>query len=406
MYWVFFLLPVSVPPHAAAASRSAKTVRPAPHRVVQQTGTKRTGSTVEDFIQTSPQETDRRPPVVPSPPTLLSLLLIPLFWASDPPVTSDALSCFYCERRNRFFSLSQNRVLSCERPTRKQKKKSGLSGEGEMAIYLSRKAEWTQRSRRSSAVHQVQTLELRFYEHIGDVDTFIQRWCFNDVVCQLSTMKTVCSCFHGTNECLLVLSTARRLRWNLYADKHPVKFIVNLLPDLKHFNSCKSLNEQQHRYVDPWLVHCFTLCFHLLNFIRPFCLKMSHWRCSRLDPLESLFAKERRQITASKRQRTNEVLLTVYTSTHTQGKTTNHKPENTKIYEQVLLLLKCCVLIKNDHFITFPLLSESNVIVTEQWRNSINTNKWELTVIHIKTIFKDSKKQLDKKGIFMIKNPN
>ncbi|MPV02346.1 hypothetical protein FVA96_24450 [Escherichia coli] len=72
-----------------------------------------------------------------------------------------------------------------------------LSGEAKMAIYLSRKARVKDREgQEARAVWLVNIrarlwLEFRFYKHIGDVDTFKQRWCFNNVVCSVEKNELV-----------------------------------------------------------------------------------------------------------------------------------------------------------------------------------------------------------------------
>ena len=34
-------------------------------------------------------------------------------------------------------------------------------------------------------------LDFRFYKHIGDLDAFKQRWCFNDIVCSVVNEELV-----------------------------------------------------------------------------------------------------------------------------------------------------------------------------------------------------------------------
>ena len=66
-----------------------------------------------------------------------------------------------------------------------------LSGEAKMAIYLSRKARVENgegQEARAVWLCNVRArlwLEFRFYRHIGDLDAFKQRWCFDGIVCSI-----------------------------------------------------------------------------------------------------------------------------------------------------------------------------------------------------------------------------
>ena len=66
-----------------------------------------------------------------------------------------------------------------------------LSGEAKMAIYISRKNRVENREgQEAKAVWLINIrarlwLDFRFYKHIGDLDSFKQRWCFNDIVCSV-----------------------------------------------------------------------------------------------------------------------------------------------------------------------------------------------------------------------------
>ena len=66
-----------------------------------------------------------------------------------------------------------------------------LSGEAKMAIYISRKNRVENREGQEARavwlcnIRARLWLEFRFYKHIGDIDAFKIRWCFNDIVCSV-----------------------------------------------------------------------------------------------------------------------------------------------------------------------------------------------------------------------------
>ncbi len=70
-----------------------------------------------------------------------------------------------------------------------------LSGEAKMAIYVSRKNRVENREgqeARSVWLCNIRArlwLEYRFFKHIGDLNTFRQRWCYKDLICSITDDK-------------------------------------------------------------------------------------------------------------------------------------------------------------------------------------------------------------------------
>lgn len=66
-----------------------------------------------------------------------------------------------------------------------------------MAIYLSRKSRLENREGQDARavwlcnIRARLWLEFRVYKHIGDLEAFKQRWCFNGIVCSVVEVELV-----------------------------------------------------------------------------------------------------------------------------------------------------------------------------------------------------------------------